>query len=67
MKNKEKYYQALLENKGRINEITLGESIGFDENETGKIIAQLLSEYKIQYIESRTCSYILTKELKKRK
>ncbi|WP_136468044.1 hypothetical protein [Flagellimonas onchidii] len=57
MENKEIYYKALLENKGRLNEIDLGERMGFDENETRELIAQLLSEHKIEYVEHRACSY----------
>ncbi len=57
MENKEKYYKALIENNGRLNEIDLGEKIGLDENETREIIVQLLSEHKIEYVENRACNY----------
>ncbi|VFA41411.1 hypothetical protein [Chryseobacterium indologenes] len=57
MENKEKYYKALIDNEGQLNEIDLGEKIGLNENETNEIIAQLLSEYKIEYTENRGCNY----------
>lgn len=44
MENKTRYYQAFLENRGQLNEIEVGEEIGLDEDETRKIIVQLLSE-----------------------
>lgn len=61
MENKEKYYKAFIENDGQLNEIDLGEKIGFDEDETNKIIVQLLSEHKIEYTENRACNYSLKK------
>ena len=57
MENKEKYYNALIENNGQLNEIDLGEKFGLDENETRVIIVQLLSEHKIEYAENRACNY----------
>ncbi|MEE9362247.1 MAG: hypothetical protein V3U92_06590 [Cellulophaga sp.] len=66
MENKEIYYKALIENNGQLNEIDLGEKIGLDENETREIIAQLLSEHKIEYEENRVCNYSLMK-IQKRK
>lgn len=66
MENKEKYYKALVENNGQLNEIDLGEKIGLDENETREIIAQLLSEHKIEYEENRVCNYSIMK-IQKRK
>lgn len=65
MENREKYYKALLENAGRLNEIELGERLGINEMETNKIIAQLLSQYKIEYVENNVCSYRPTKRSKK--
>jgi len=61
MKNKEKYYNALIENNGRLNEIDLGEKLGFDEKETREIIVRLLSEHKIDYIKNKACNYSLIK------
>ena len=67
MENKERYYQAFIENNNQLNEIDLGEKIGIDENETREIIAQLLSEYKIEYTENRVCNYSLMKIQKRKK
>lgn len=61
MENKERYYTALIDNKGRLNEIDLGEIIGLDEEETRQIIVQLLSEHKIEYQEYQACSYTVIK------
>ncbi len=66
MENKEKYYKALIENNGQLNEIDLGEKMGLNENETNEIIAQLLSEYKIEYTENKVCSYSPAKRAKRR-
>jgi len=66
MTNKTIYYKALMENDGRINEIDLGEIIGLDEEETRKIIVQLLSEYKIEYVENRVCNYSIITKLKRK-
>ncbi|MCS4229258.1 hypothetical protein [Sphingobacterium sp. BIGb0165] len=66
MENKEKYYKALIDNAGHLNEIDLGEKIGLNENETNEIIAQLLSEYKIEYTENKACNYSPTKRTKKK-
>jgi len=67
MKNKAHYFKALIENKGRINEIDLGEKIGLDEEETRRIIVDLLSEHKIKHKENGVCNYSLMKAVKKRK
>ncbi|MEM1134921.1 MAG: hypothetical protein AAGI07_03705 [Bacteroidota bacterium] len=66
MENKEKYYRALKESNGQLNEIDLGEKIGLDENETREIITRLLSEYKIEYAENRVCNYSLMKREKRK-
>lgn len=58
MENKTKYYTAFLENRGQLNEIDLGEEMGLNEDETRKIIVQLLFEHKIEYVENRDCNYI---------
>lgn len=57
MENKESYYLALSKNNGRLNEIDLGETLGFGDNETMQIITQLLSEHKIEYFENGKCNY----------
>ena len=66
MKNKEKYYRALIENDGQLNEIDLGERIGLSEDETNEIIVQLLSEYKIEYVDNRICNYSPMKRIRRR-
>lgn len=66
MENKENYYKALIENKGQLNEIDLGEKIGFDEEETRQIIVRLLSEHKIEYLVNRNSNYSLIKSKKKK-
>lgn len=66
MENKEKYYQALVENKGLLNEIDLGESIGITEDVTREIIVQLLVEHRIKHEENRACNYSLMKTAEKR-
>lgn len=66
MKNKEKYYRAIIENDDQLNEIDLGTSVGLNEDETTKIIAQLLSEYKIEYVDNRVCKYSPMKRVKKK-
>ncbi len=64
MENKEKFYQALRKNKGRLDEIDLGERIGLDEQETRELIGQLLSEYRISYTAHSTCKYTPIKAMK---
>ncbi|MDR2235212.1 MAG: hypothetical protein LBE92_03730 [Chryseobacterium sp.] len=66
MENKEKYYKVLIDHAGRLNEIDLGEKVGLNENETNKIIAELLSEYKIEYTENSSCNYSPTKRAKRK-
>lgn len=63
MKNKERYYKAFIENDGKLNEIDLGEKIFLNEDETRKIISQLISEHKITYKDHRACSYKLIKNI----
>lgn len=67
MNNKEQYYQALLENKGQLNETDLGERLGLDEEETRHIITQLLMEHRIEYAEQNACNYRILKSIKGRK
>jgi len=57
MNNKEIYLQALKTNRGKTDEITLGEQFGFDEDCTQKIICQLLSEHKISFEQFGLCNY----------
>ncbi|GAB3335597.1 hypothetical protein GCM10027429_18010 [Marivirga atlantica] len=64
MKNKNQYYIALKEDNGQLNEIDLGEKLGFNEEETRLIIMKLLSEHKIEYIENGTCNYSTMKRSK---
>lgn len=66
MENKERYYNAFIENNGQLNEIDLGDKFGLDENETREIIVQLLSEHKIEYTENRACNYSLMKTVKRK-
>lgn len=67
MKNKDRYFKALIENNGKLNEIDLGEKFRFNEEETREIIVQLLSEHKIEYVENRSCNYRLNKPTKRKK
>ena len=64
MENKEKYYTLLRANNGQLNEIDLGAKIGLNENETQAIISQLLSEYRIAYLENKACNYSVFKKRK---
>jgi hypothetical protein len=57
MSDKELLLQALKTNQGRIDEITLGEQLGFSEDETQRIVSQLLSEHKIQFERFGLCNY----------
>ena len=66
MNNKNNYLKALIENNGTLNETDLGEKIGLSDTETEKIIAQLLAEYKIEYVENRNCSYSIMKSTKRK-
>ncbi|WP_081411708.1 hypothetical protein [Chryseobacterium gregarium] len=66
MENKDRYYHALIENNGQLNEIDLGEKFGLDENETREIIIQLLSEHKIEYKNHRACHYCLMNSRKRK-
>ncbi len=66
MENKNRYFRALVRNKGLLNEIDLGEKLRLDENETREIIAQLLSEHKIKYVENKGCNYSNIKSTKRK-
>ncbi len=63
---KDQYFKAFKESNGRCNEIELGEELGLDENTTRQILTQLLSEYKIEYIENGRCEYSVMKTVKGR-
>jgi len=66
---KDRYYQMLLKNNGSCNEIELGEKMGLDEDETRRILAQLLAEYKIEHIENGYCEYrqLISRKAKQKK
>ncbi|CAG2534676.1 hypothetical protein MAR621_00498 [Maribacter dokdonensis] len=57
MENKDRYLKALIENRGQLNEIDLGEKIQLEEEETREIIAQLLYEHRVIYQENVCCAY----------
>ncbi|WP_333863199.1 hypothetical protein [Sphingobacterium sp.] len=67
MKNKEKYYKAFIKNRGRFNEIEVGEQLGLHEAEITEIITQLLSEYRIDYAIHQCCNYSLAKRSNRKK
>jgi hypothetical protein len=56
-KDKEKYLEALKNNKCELDERALGESIGFSKEYTDELIAGLLSDEKIEYSTNKACSY----------
>lgn len=66
MENENRYFKALVENNGQLNEIDLGAKFGLEEEETREIIIQLLSEHKIEYAENRSCNYRLNKTTKRK-
>jgi hypothetical protein len=57
MNQKETYYLALKKHKRKMDEISIGETLGLDEDSTMKIISQLLSEYKIEFISEGAANY----------
>jgi len=57
MEIKKMYLQTLMEDKGRLSEIELGESLGLNTDETSKIISRLLDEHKIEYVVYGACNY----------
>lgn len=57
MENKKRYYLALRKNNGRLNEMDLGETLGFEDDVTRRIITQLMSEHKIEYHQNGNCNY----------
>ncbi len=66
MKNKDRYFKALAQNNGLLNEIDLGEQLGLNQDETQEIIVRLLSEHKIEYVENKSCNYRLNKTTKRK-
>lgn len=56
-KDKEKYLEALRQNKGKEDEIDLGKSLGFSKEYTDKIIQELMAEERITYHAGLTCNY----------
>ncbi|UII74919.1 hypothetical protein LV716_11695 [Flagellimonas sp. HMM57] len=61
MEDKEYYLRALRKNNGVLNELDLGNQLGFNDTETRHIISLLLSEHKIKYVENETCNYRVVK------
>ena len=57
MEIKKMYLQKLMEDKGRLSEIELGESLGLNVDETSKIISRLLDEHKIEYVVYGASNY----------
>lgn len=57
MNDKALFYSALITNNGKLDEITLGETLGLSEDSTMKIISALLAEYKIEYTPHGACNY----------
>ena len=55
--DKEKYFLALKNNNGQLDEIALGESIGFTSDKTTQIIEELVNEGKIEFQSFGLCSY----------
>ncbi len=54
---KQKYLAALQANNGQLDEITLGVKLGFSEEQTNQIIADLLADNKIEFQSFGLCSY----------
>jgi DNA-binding Lrp family transcriptional regulator len=61
MKDKEKYLIALKQNNGEQDEYTLGEMLGFTDEQTKQIIEELEQEGKIEFISFGLCSYQVVK------
>jgi len=54
---KDKYLVALKNNNGLLDEIALGESLGFTADKTSQIIEELVNEDKIEFQSFGLCSY----------
>ena len=55
--DKEKYLTALKANNGQLDEIALGETIGFTEEKTNQLTDELVNEGKIEFQSFGLCSY----------
>lgn len=55
--DKQKYLAALKANNGQLDEIALGEKLGFTDEQTNQIIADLLADNKIEFQSFGLCSY----------
>lgn len=62
MENKDRYFKLLKETNGQFNEIVLGEKLGLNEDQAQTLIAQLLSEHKIDYAQNKACNYSVIKK-----
>ncbi|WP_298474748.1 hypothetical protein [uncultured Maribacter sp.] len=65
MKDKERYFKALKENNRSLNEIDLGELLGFNEDEIQNLLSMLLAEFKVEYSVNRNCNYSVVKSKKR--
>lgn len=54
---KAKYLKLLKENKGKLNELELGEKLGLNYDETQLIIAEILSENRLEYGINNAANY----------
>lgn len=63
---KHTYLHAMHLFNGSLDELELGEKLGFSYDETMKIISQLLNEFKIEYIVHKHCNYRIIKPKTKR-
>jgi precorrin-6B methylase 1 len=61
MTDKKRYLEVLKRNKGKLNEIDLGEQLGYTEERTEQLIAELLQEHKIKFVTELNCSYRVAK------
>lgn len=57
MNRKYEYLEALKANNGRLDEISLGEKAGLDEDTTRKLISELLNDHSIEYTANGACNY----------
>lgn len=66
-RDKDKFLEVLMKNNGHHSVLDLGAQIGLDENDTMEIVAQLLSEFKIEYTVNGFCDYSLMRTQKRGK
>lgn len=64
MRDKDRFFNAFKDSNGSCNEIELGEKLGLSEDVTRQIITELLSEYKIEYVENGLGDYNIMKKTK---